>query len=323
MISDSFGRAWRVGTVDVAVGVAGLDPIKDERGLKDRHGYELKAAVAAVADELASAAELVMGKRDGVPVVIVRGYDIQINGGRIGAGALTPRGGRSFSLGWKNNMDNFTVAIVGGTGNLGSALALRLGAPGVKIIIGSRDAEKAKKAVETLRPSLRAGEMIGMTNQAAVKDANFVVIAVPYEGQAQMVQDLKGQVAGKIIIDTVVPLNKVKPFVPAAGSALQEAQQILGDEAPVIGALHNISAVDLGDVDSPLGDVLVCGDNGEAKQKVMEIIQRIGATAYDAGPASNAYVIEGLTGVIIALNRKYKSKHGSIKVTGISGQSGH
>jgi hypothetical protein len=214
-------------------------------------------------------------------------------------------------------MDNFTVAIVGGTGNLGSALALRLGAPGVKIIIGSRDAEKAHKAVETLRPSLRAGEMIGMTNQAAVKDANFVVIAVPYEGQAQMVQDLKGQVAGKIIIDTVVPLNKVKPFVPAAGSL------ILGDEAPVIGALHNISAVDLGDVDSPLGDVLVCGDNGEAKQKVMEIIERIGATAYDAGPASNAYVIEGLTGVIIALNRKYKSKHGSIKITGIGAQAGH
>ena len=80
-----------------------------------------------------------------------------------------------------------------------------------------------------------------------------------------MVSDLKGQLAGKIVIDTVVPLNKVKPFVPPAGSALQEAQQILGDEAPVIGALHNISAVDLGDVDAPLGDVLVCGDNAEAK----------------------------------------------------------
>lgn len=220
-------------------------------------------------------------------------------------------------------MDNFTVAIVGGTGNLGSALALRLGAPGVKIIIGSRAAEKAQMAVETLKPQLRAGEMTGMTNQAAVKDANFVVIAVPYEGQAQMVQDLKGQVAGKIIIDTVVPLNKIKPFVPPAGSALQEAQQILGDEAPVVGALHNISAVDLGDVDSPLGDVLVCGDNAEAKAKVMGIIERIGATAYDAGPASNAYVIEGLTGVIIALNRKYKSKHGSIKITGIGKQPGH
>ncbi len=215
-------------------------------------------------------------------------------------------------------MENFSVAIVGGTGNLGSALALRLSAPGVKIIIGSRDAEKAKNAVATLQPKLRFGEMIGRTNREAVKDADFVVIAVPYEGHAPMVTDLKGQLAGKIVINTVVPLNKVKPFVPAAGSALQEAQQIIGDEAPVIGALHNISAVDLGDVDAPLGDVLVCGDNAEAKQKVMEIIQRIGATAYDAGPASNAYVIEGLTGVIISLNRKYKSKHGSIKITGIT-----
>jgi len=77
IISDSFGRAWRVGTVDVAVGVAGMKPIKDERGFKDRHGYELKAAVAAVADEIAAAAELVMGKRDGVPVVVVRGYQIE------------------------------------------------------------------------------------------------------------------------------------------------------------------------------------------------------------------------------------------------------
>ena len=204
-------------------------------------------------------------------------------------------------------------------GNLGSALALRLGAPGVKIIIGSRDAEKAKNAVATLTPKLRAGELVGTTNREAVKDADFVVIAVPYEGHAQMVSDLKGQLAGKIVIDTVVPLNKVKPFVPPAGSALQEAQQILNGEAPVVGALHNISAVDLGDVDAPLGDVLVCGDDAAAKQRVMEIIQRIGATAYDAGPASNAYVIEGLTGVIIALNRKYKSKHGSIKITGIGG----
>jgi len=214
-------------------------------------------------------------------------------------------------------MDQLNVAIVGGTGNLGSALALRLGAPGVKIIIGSRDAEKAKNAVATWTPKLRAGELVGKTNREAVKDADFVVIAVPYEGHAQMVSDLKGQLAGKIVIDTVVPLNKVKPFVPPAGSALQEAQQILNGEAPVVGALHNISAVDLGDVDAPLGDVLVCGDDAAAKQRVMEIIQRIGATAYDAGPASNAYVIEGLTGVIIYLNRKYKSKHGSIKITGI------
>ena len=220
-------------------------------------------------------------------------------------------------------MEQLNIAIVGGTGNLGNALALRLGAPGVRIIIGSRDAKKAQAVVESLKPKMRAGELQGTSNQEAVKTANFVVIAVPYEGQAQMIQDLKGQVAGKIIIDTVVPLNKVKPFVPAAGSALQEAQGILGDEAPVIGALHNISAVDLGDVESSLGDVLVCGDNADAKQKVMEIITRIGARAFDGGPASNAYVIEGMTGVIIHLNRKYKSKHGSIRITGIGESASH
>jgi 8-hydroxy-5-deazaflavin:NADPH oxidoreductase len=220
-------------------------------------------------------------------------------------------------------MADLNVAIVGGTGNLGGALALRLGAPGVKIIIGSRDAEKAKKAVEALKPHLRAGEIEGTTNQEAVKGADYVVIAVPYEGHAQMVRDVKGQVTGKIIIDTVVPLNKGKPFVPPAGSALQEAQQILGDEAPVVGALHNVSAVDLGDVDSPLGDVLVCGDKTDAKEKVMEIIRRIGARAFDGGPATNAYVIEGLTGVIIFLNRKYKSKHGSIRIVGIGEEPGH
>jgi NADPH-dependent F420 reductase len=214
-------------------------------------------------------------------------------------------------------MDKFNVAIVGGTGNLGTALALRLGAPGVKVIIGSRDEQKAQAAVEALKPKMRAGELAGTTNRQAVRDGDFVVIAVPYEGHEQMVQDLKGQVGGKIIVDTVVPLNKGKPFVPAAGSALQEAQGILGDEAAVIGALHNVSALDLGDVDAPLGDVLVCGDNAEAKQKVMEVISRIGARTFDGGTAAHAYVIEGLTGVIIHLNRKYKSKHGSIRITGI------
>jgi 8-hydroxy-5-deazaflavin:NADPH oxidoreductase len=209
------------------------------------------------------------------------------------------------------------VAIVGGTGSLGNALALRLGAPGVKVIIGSRDAQKAQKAVESLKPKMRAGELAGATNQEAVKEADFVVIAVPYEGQAGMVQVLKGQLGGKIVIDTVVPLKKGKPFVPPAGSALLEAQAILGNEAPIIGALHNVSALDLGNVDAHLGDVLVCGDNEEAKQKVMEIIRRIGARPFDGGPAANAYVIEGLTGVIIHLNRKYKSKHGSIKIIGI------
>ena len=91
IISDSFGRAWRIGTVDVAIGVAGMCPIKDERGLDDRYGYRLKAAVAAIADEFAAAAELVMGKRDGVPAVIARGYDIETKEDGSAQELLRPR----------------------------------------------------------------------------------------------------------------------------------------------------------------------------------------------------------------------------------------
>src|SRR5919106_591185 len=123
-----------------------------------------------------------------------------------------------------------SVAIVGGTGSLGNALALRLGAPGVKVIIGSRDAQKAQNAVESLKPKMRAGELAGATNQEAGEEADFVGIPVPYEGQAGM---------------------------------------------------------------------------------------DAGVQSHDGGPAANAYVIEGLTGVIIHLNRKHKSKHGSIKIIGV------
>lgn len=213
----------------------------------------------------------------------------------------------------------FSVAIVGGTGNLGTALAPRLAAPGVKVIIGSRDPAKAAAVVDSLKPKIRQGEIEGRANRDAVKQADLVVIAVPYEGHAKMVADLKGQLSGKTVIDAVVPLNKGRPFVPSAGSALQEAQEILGGEAPVIGALHNISAVDLQDTESSLGDVLVCGDDAGAKKRVIELIERIGARSFDAGPAAQAYVIEGLTGVLIYLNRKYKSKHASVRITGIGG----
>lgn len=211
-----------------------------------------------------------------------------------------------------------TLAIVGGTGNLGTSLALRLAAPGVRVIIGSRNQEKARAVVDSLRKKTPAqGRIEGKSNHEAAREAELVIVAVPYEGHSATVKALREDVQGKIVIDAVVPLRKGKPFIPLAGSALLEAQEILGKETAVVGALHNISAVDLENPHAPLGDVLVCGDDGQAKQRVMELIERIGARAFDAGPAANAYIIEGLTGVLIHLNRKYKSKHAGVKLTGI------
>jgi NADPH-dependent F420 reductase len=210
-----------------------------------------------------------------------------------------------------------SIAIVGGTGSMGEGLARRLAHPGIRIIIGSRDSNRARNAADALNTSLGRAAIEGKLNAEALVEADVAVIAVPYEGHSKMIQELAEGLKHKTVIDAVVPLKKGKPFAPPAGSALLEAQEILGKEAPLVGALHNISAVDLQEADAPLGDVLVCGDNESAKQKVIEIIQKLGARALDAGPAANAYIIEGLTGVLIQLNRRYKSKHASVKITGI------
>ncbi|HWP59991.1 MAG TPA: NADPH-dependent F420 reductase [Candidatus Acidoferrales bacterium] len=213
--------------------------------------------------------------------------------------------------------DKTTVAIVGGTGSLGTGVARRLARPGIRVIIGSRDLARARQAAETLNARLGRPLVDGKLNADAVREAEIVVVAVPYEGHKSMIADLSAELRGKLVVDAVVPLRQGRPFIPEAGSALLEAQQILGAETPVIGALHNISAVDLQEIDAPLGDVLVCGDSEAAKQRVIDLLGKIGARAFDAGPAANAYIIEGITGVLIQLNRKYKSKHATLKVVGI------
>ena len=131
-----------------------------------------------------------------------------------------------------------------------------------------------------------------------------------------MVADLKGH-SQRRLLSIPLFLSTRGDLCPAGGLGVARSATNLSRGSPGCRCAAQYFGRRLGDVDAPLGDVLVCGDNAEAKQKVMEIIQRIGARAFDGGPAGNAYVIEGLTGVIISLNRKYKSKHGSIKITGI------
>ena len=217
--------------------------------------------------------------------------------------------------------DRPRIAVLGGTGKEGSGLALRWARAGFPVAIGSRDPERARAAVERLRPLAPAASLYGLTNAEAAAWGEVVVIAVPYEGHGPLLAALRETLRGKRVIDVVVPLDPQNPrryAPPPEGSATAEAQRILGSETPVVGAFHNISHHLLHDPEgTPDCDVLVVGDHREAKAEAIALAEAIGLTAYDAGPLANASIVEGLTAVLIGLNMRYKTRGAGIRITGI------
>lgn len=215
------------------------------------------------------------------------------------------------------------IALLGGTGPQGRGLTLRWAKAGVDVVVGSRSAERAESIAQELTERLgdAPGTITGLPNDEAVKAADeIVVLAVPYAGHRPMLEALKDSLAGKILVDIVVPLaedNPKKVVMPAEGSATEEAQAILGDDIPVVGAIHNISAAVLDHVDDPINcDVLVCGNSKEAKDKVEELVQKLGVKTYNCGLAVSARCIEHLTAILIRLNisKAYPFKHAGIKI---------
>jgi len=209
-----------------------------------------------------------------------------------------------------------TVGILGGTGPQGRGLARRLAAAGHQVIIGSRSAERAQQVAADYAD---VGEVSGGDNPEAA-GADLVIVTVPYAGHADLLSSLTSELAGKIVVDCVNPLgfDQQGPFplpVPA-GSAAQEAQQIL-TESTVIAAFHHVSAVLLDDpaVDHIAGDVLVLGDDRDAVGEVCELATAIpGARGIYAGRLRNAGQVEAMTANLIAINRRYKA-HASLMVT--------
>ncbi|NLN70259.1 MAG: NADPH-dependent F420 reductase [Chloroflexi bacterium] len=220
----------------------------------------------------------------------------------------------------------YTLGIIGGTGNEGKGLAFRWLKAGHKVIIGSRQLDKAQKAVEELIEFMGSTPegLSGMENRAAAEACDIAVITVPYAGHRPTLEDLKDVLQGKIVIDVVVPLvpPKVsKVQMPAAGSAAQEAQEILGDGCQVVDAFQNISHERLmgeGDADC---DVLVCGKGKAAREVVLGLVADTGLKGWDAGPIENAAVVEGLTSILIGLNKQHKGNAAGIRVTGIADQA--
>jgi len=212
-----------------------------------------------------------------------------------------------------------TIAVIGGTGDLGSALASRWAAAGYPIVLGSRSKEKAEAAAREMNAN-HGSAVSGEDNRTAAAKADIVVVAVPYANHDTILNEIKPAVTGKIVVDAVVPLVPPKVSVvqlPPDGSAALSAQRLLAG-ARVQSAFHNVSASKLksgGLVDC---DVLVFGDDKEARAIVIELANAAGTRGIDGGPLANSAAAEALTSVLIGINRRYKVDGGAgIRITGL------
>ncbi len=213
------------------------------------------------------------------------------------------------------------IAILGGTGEQGPGLALRWALAGEEVIIGSRQKEKGERVAAELNQELGRPLLVGMDNPSAAAAADIVVLTVPYSAHVPTLESVKDQLQGKIFVDVSVPLdpdNARRVVMPSAGSASQEAQEILGEQVSVVCALQNISAHLLRDVTAEIDcDVLVCGSPKEARMRVIELIDKLNINTVDVGPLEAASLIEPITALLIRLNIRNKVHSAGIRITGL------
>lgn len=221
-----------------------------------------------------------------------------------------------------NALSNYrTIALIGGTGKEGNALAFRFAKAGVRVLIGSRDAMKAQTAATEMNQRIGASSVEGYSNRDAATKADIVLLSVPFDGMKPILEDLRQAVQGKIVINiasSLDPERKSRAKIPAAGSTTAEVQQFFGDAAKVVAAFQNISPEKLESVDEKIDcDVLVCGGDKASREIVIDLIRKIGIDAFDAGVLANAVAVEALTAVLIAVNIKYKVKGAGIRLVGV------
>ena len=211
--------------------------------------------------------------------------------------------------------------MLGGTGKEGSGLALRWANAGHHLIIGSRTPERAQEAAAAINARIGADRAEGSDNLKAAQHADIVVLTVPYAAQLATLDEVKVALAGKILIDVTVPLMPPqvgRAQLPEGGSAVVKAQTMLGSGVRVVSAFQNVSAELLIEPGQAVDcDVLVCGDDREARAQVIALAQHAGMRAFHAGPLANSVVAEALTSVLITINRQYKVKHSGIAITGL------
>jgi NADPH-dependent F420 reductase len=213
-----------------------------------------------------------------------------------------------------------TLAVIGGTGDLGTGLARRWAKAGYPLVIGSRGSDKAESAAAALAEYATGPGPRGMSNRQAAEAGEIVVLTVPYATAAAVLDDIKPAVQGKLFVDTTVPLvppRVARVQLPPEGCAAVLAQMRLGEGVRVVSAFHNVAAHKLEQVGLALDcDVLVFGDKAEDREPVIKLAEALGVRGLHAGPLANSAAAEALTSVIIGINRTYKVDGASIRITG-------
>jgi len=214
------------------------------------------------------------------------------------------------------------IAVLGGTGKEGSGLAFRWANAGYTVIVGSRTADRAAAAAAELNKLLAGRATVtGLCNIDAANAAAIVVLALPYAAQCPTAMGLKDALEGKILIDVTVPLNPPKVdrvCLPEGGSAVLRLQNDLGAGVRVVSAFQNVSAVHLKDLSHRIDcDVLVCGDDADAREQAVQLAEAAGMVAWHAGALANSAASEALTSVLIAINKRYKVPGSGIRITGV------
>ena len=203
------------------------------------------------------------------------------------------------------------IAVVGGTGSFGKAVAIRLREAGFEVVIGSRDAGRAAEAATELGVE-------GATNDAAVRDVDLVVLATKSDGAIATARELRDAIGETPVLSVAAELRFTPAGVLPTPEATSIAERIQAElDAPVVGGLQSLAASNLGGEEAPDEDAFVCGDDGDAKALVLEVAEKItSGRAVDAGPLASARSLEGMTAVIVNVNRRYRA-HAGLRVTGL------
>ena len=225
-----------------------------------------------------------------------------------------------------------TVAIIGGTGDEGFGLALRLAMGGEHVVIGSRAEERGQAAADKARDVLgigtgsgTRGEISGTSNQEAAASCDVVVVTVPYAGQAEIYRSIKDSIrTDAVVCDATSPLATAvgrpawQVVTPWEGSAAEQAKAILRKDVRLVAAFHTVSAEALQGLDRPMeGDVLVCGGDADAKATIGALVEKIPNLRWvDAGALSMARIVERLTAILVSVNRNYGIKEAGLRLTG-------